>query len=138
MAAKFKWNQAALDKIDKLVHRNVIKSVAMYERNLQRLFRMTKNGRVYRRGDKHHVASAPGQAPAIDTGALSQNVAHNITRTSWASYHAHVGVTRVISIKQVLALELGTLDGHLRPRPAWLPAMRVLRQQMREIIGSNR
>lgn len=122
----------AMQRLDALMHKRIIKIVARYERNLQEMFRLAKTGAIYRRGSKTHQASAPGEAPAIDTGGLSQNIAHEIKQVSLGQYKALIGVTRVIPIGRVLALELGTLDGRIKKRPAWVPAVRQLRQQVKE------
>lgn len=39
-----------------------------------RLMKGPKHGLVYRRGKKVHQASAPGEAPAIDTGKLANSI----------------------------------------------------------------
>lgn len=62
---------------------------------------------------KYHQASAPGEAPAVDTGNLINSIhtdaqpgALTATIHSDAEYAPH--------------LEFGTV--HMRPRPAWVPA----------------
>lgn len=64
---------------------------------------------------KLHRASAPGEAPATDTGNLVRNIGFNVdasnksaTVTSRARYSA--------------ALEFGTNDGKILPRPFMNPA----------------
>src|SRR5262245_62766200 len=37
-------------------------------------FAQPKSGRVYKRGNRTHTASAPGEAPAIDTGFLANSI----------------------------------------------------------------
>lgn len=37
-----------------------------------------KGGRRYRRGRRFHVASAPGEAPAIDTGFLARSITSEV------------------------------------------------------------
>ena len=44
------------------------------DQNLKNVMQQPKSGRIYRRGRKDHRASAPGQAPAVDTGLLIANV----------------------------------------------------------------
>jgi hypothetical protein len=91
-------------------------------------------GVVYNRGPGQnrsavHQSSAPGEAPALDTGRL------------WASLYfrqvnrlqAEIGA----NAKYGSALEFGT--ARVQPRPAWLPA--VLREQPRfrqEILAAMR
>jgi hypothetical protein len=37
-------------------------------------FAQSKSGRIYKRGNKTHQASARGEAPAIDTGFLANSI----------------------------------------------------------------
>jgi phage gpG-like protein len=59
-------------KLQSLVQRTAIRVQADAVRSIQR---GPKSGRVYKRGNVAHRASAPGQAPATDTGALASSVA---------------------------------------------------------------
>lgn len=72
------------------------------------------SGRIYTRGNVQHQASAPGEAPAIDTGALVNSI--QIVRTS------PTVVSLQSSQPQALALELGRPEKNLLPRPAWIPS----------------
>lgn len=53
-----------------------------------------KGGRRYKRGRRFHIASAPGEAPAIDTGFLARSITSEVALntlivtagTSYASY----------------------------------------------------
>lgn len=75
-----------------------------------------KTGREYKRGknrDIIHRASAPGQAPATDTGTLVSSL-----------YNEDRGyLTKAIGSRLPYAfyLEFGTLK--IAPRPAWIPAV---------------
>jgi hypothetical protein len=44
------------------------------ERRTKENMAKPKHGRVYRRGSVVHVASAPGEPPAIDTGTLASSI----------------------------------------------------------------
>lgn len=55
-----------------LVQRTAVRVQSDAVRSIQR---GPKTGRVYKRGSKTHRASAPGQPPATDTGALASSVA---------------------------------------------------------------
>jgi hypothetical protein len=44
------------------------------ERRTKENMAAPKHGRVYRRGTVVHVASAPGESPAIDTGMLANSI----------------------------------------------------------------
>ena len=73
-----------------------------------------KTGREYARGrDKIHRASAPGQAPATDTGALATSI-YNEDR---GQYSKAIGSR----LDYAYYLEFGTF--RIAPRPAWIPAV---------------
>lgn len=69
----------------------------------------TKSGRIY----GAHQASAPGEAPAVDEGALIGSV---MTEASPGSTSGYVYTDK----DYALHLEFGTV--HIAPRPAWIPA----------------
>jgi len=71
-----------------------------------------KTGRIYTRGNVSHQASAPGQAPASDTGNLMGSVAVDFE----GELTAYVG-THVVYGKH---LEFGT--SRMLPRPWLLPS----------------
>jgi phage gpG-like protein len=76
------------------------------------------SGAVYTRGGVSHQASAPGEAPASDTGRL----AGSITFDKTGPMSATVGSDLVYAA----ALEFGFDFGGGRvidPRPAWVPAI---------------
>lgn len=88
-----------------------------------------KTGREYRRGTKTHRASAPGQAPATDTGALVSST--YITKVD--DYTQAIGSR----LDYAVHLEFGTVS--IAPRPAWLPAAERaaprLQKRLRRIIA---
>jgi len=72
------------------------------------------SGRIYVRRSIQHQASAPGEAPAIDTSGYigSIQVAQSTALQSSVQSNA----------EQSLALEFGRPERNLKPRPAWVPA----------------
>lgn len=73
-----------------------------------------KTGEVYVRGKVKHQASAPGQAPATDTGNLAGSIGWNVdAQTLTADVFA--------SAAYAVHLELGTR--HIKPRPFMVPAL---------------
>jgi hypothetical protein len=72
------------------------------------------SGRIYKRRTVEHRASAPGEAPAIDTGALvnSLEIVHSGPMKSALQSNQ----------PQALALELGRPEANLLPRPYMTPA----------------
>ena len=83
-----------------------------------------RSGRIYTRRSVTHQASAPGEAPAPDTGNL---VASIVTRQTDAM-HSAVQSDAVYS----LALELGRPEVNLLPRPAWIPAKNTAVKRIRK------
>ena len=88
-----------------------------------------KSGRIYPRSSGEHQASAPGEAPAIDTGALVNSVGMEMV----SSLTAQVGTDKEYG----LYLEYGTARVAARP---WLtPAVEQERdgfvEAMRRIAG---
>lgn len=77
------------------------------------ILKTAKTGRIYRRGRRRHQASAPGEAPASDTGTLVGRI-----RTSYDSDNL-VG-TITASTAYAAPLEYGTARMAARPflRPA--------------------
>ena len=107
-----------------------------YANEVKRLMKTSRpTGRVYRRGRKTHVASAPGQPPAPDTGDLVKSI-----RTQTRVDEDLVVVEAGSALKKARWLEFGaarvTATGAtwiLFPRPAWGPAMQTIRANSRGI-----
>lgn len=143
----------AVEKRVKIAIRNILWE---YERKLQELFRLPKTGRVYgaeqevafttkdgaevsftaykgfargkkgRKG-KVHVASAPGEAPAIDTKRLAQSVLRNVAE------EGNMIVGRVgTDVHYAERLEFGTTD--MEARPAWGPALDQVKGEIQGIV----
>jgi len=76
-----------------------------------------KRGRYYKvsKSGKPHRASAPGEAPARDTGALVNSL---VTEKS-GKFARVIGT----NIEYAEALEFGTKSGKLAPRPFMRPAV---------------
>jgi hypothetical protein len=87
-----------------------------------------KTGRLYRRRGVVHQASAPGEAPASDSGALVNarridvNQQECVARLTFTSAHAPL-------------LERGTRN--MAPRPFARRALYESREQVREAIERN-
>jgi hypothetical protein len=72
-----------------------------------------KTGREYPRpGGKIHVASAPGEAPAIDYGTLINSIT--------TEFPTDLSGIVFSSVPYSAGLEFGTAK--VAPRPAWVPA----------------
>ncbi len=83
-----------------------------------------KTGRIYKRGNVQHQASAPGEAPATDTGNLvNSGYARRQQRCLW-----WVGFTA----EYATALEYGTPK--MLPRPYLRPAIEHYREAFHQAI----
>lgn len=72
-----------------------------------------KSGRLYDVGGvAEHQASAPGEAPAIDTGFLAQ-IQTEPDGSAWVTY---------TTAEQASALEFGSTTQKILPRPFFIPA----------------
>lgn len=94
-----------------------------------------KTGREYPRGkngNKIHRASAPGEAPATDTGALVSSTYF----TKVDSFTAAIGSR----LEYAFYLEFGTL--RMAARPSWVPAAEKnaprLEKRLRRVIAEAR
>lgn len=101
---------------------------AVLDTGTQKIQDGPKSGRVYRRRGVVHQASAPGEAPASDTGRLVgsgdvyADAATVSARINWASDHAR-------------ALELGTES--IEPRPFARPALQENADAIRAAVGER-
>lgn len=65
------WNEAMLPQIRQAAFRGVVAGIGLVEqRAVDLIMSPPKTGRIYRRRGVEHQASAPGEAPANDTGRL--------------------------------------------------------------------
>lgn len=88
-----------------------------------------KTGKEYKRGTKTHRASAPGQSPAIDTGALANSILADTTKADSALYAEVTAGTEYAE-----PLELGT--GRMAPRPFMTPAAEAERPKLEKAAKS--
>lgn len=118
-----KLGEAAKLETMKLVEKTAINVQREAVRSIQR---GPKTGRVYTRGGTTHRASAPGQPPATDTGALASSVQRV---TSDDGMQAAVGT----GLDYGAHLEFGTKD--IEPRPWLYPALEKNRAAFKEGAG---
>lgn len=88
---------------------------------VKRIQRGPATGRIYQKSNpkRAHQASAPGEAPATDTGRLASSI--EFRREAFLS--ASVGSP----LAYAAALEFGS--GRIEPRPAWVPEVESQRKK---------
>uniref|UniRef100_A0A6M3L0E3 Putative tail assembly n=1 Tax=viral metagenome TaxID=1070528 RepID=A0A6M3L0E3_9ZZZZ len=79
-----------------------------------------KSGRIYKRPLKTYKASAPGEAPAVYSGTLLEDLQQETTQAPWG-IKGEVGVG-MNAIYAKLYLEKGSPGGKIKPRPFVKPA----------------
>jgi hypothetical protein len=90
----------------------ILKLAFDLEKDIKEQMNEPKSGRIYKRGeDGTHQASAPGEAPAVDSSHYINSIQTTPTKDG-----AEVATNAV----QAPRLEFG--DGHVAKRPAWTPA----------------
>jgi phage gpG-like protein len=111
-AAIARFGQEVASQVEKAVAATALEALTDVRRAIQG---PPKTGREYPRGangEKIHRASAPGEAPATDTGALVSSTYF----TKVDDYTAAIGSR----LDYAFWLEFGTL--RMEPRPSWVPA----------------
>jgi hypothetical protein len=107
------------EKVEAEIARAVTASALRIDMDVkQRIQRGPKTGRVYTRGrgrnmSREHQASAPGQAPATDTGVLVSSITFRQVSPLTAEVESR--------LDYAYYLEFGTR--FIAQRPSWLPAV---------------
>lgn len=97
----------------------------IHNRAAAKILKGAKSGRKYKRGSITHQASAPGEAPASDTGKLVGSGEYDVDEANlWA----------VVSFSAFYArlLEFGTR--FIAPRPFIMPALDETKDQIVKIL----
>jgi len=99
---------------------------------LDKIRQPPKTGRIYRRPDIDHQASAPGEAPANDTGHLAK-----MGRTEYDTPNL-TGIVR-FSTAYAEGLELGTERVEARPflRPSLTENLTFIQEAVRDEIAAG-
>jgi hypothetical protein len=79
-----------------------------------------KSGRIYRRGNVAHQASAPGEAPATDTG--------NLVNSAYTKKLGQADYETGFTAEYAAHLEFGAPNAHIAPRPYLRPAVEAVRK----------
>lgn len=109
--------ESATRRIDALADQHVNRRAQELRTDIVETLSQPGTGRVY----GQHQASAPGEAPTVNTGRLRQAV--NVQKV--ADGHYTVGSGRV---EYADDLEFGTRT--IAPRPAWRPAIEAFKQKL--------
>jgi HK97 gp10 family phage protein len=124
------WNQAELmARIQPAMARGVVKGVELVRNAAIRSIQQGgKTGRIYRRRGTTHRASAPGEAPASDTGRLVNSITttYNLEQLSG---------TVQAGTEYAPWLEFGT--SKMEPRPFMRPALMENAEAVLEGIASE-
>jgi hypothetical protein len=119
--------ERAMDRLPEAIRENVNMEIddaalAVHALAVQSILSGAKTGRVYMKGklaNIKHISSAPGQAPASDTGFLASNIRVVSTKAQNPNEPATVASKAVYS----KALEFGRKRGSpMAPRPFMRPA----------------
>ena len=107
-------------RIERAVNRAIQTSARNIKEHIAQSMASPKSGRTYRRGNRVHVASAVGEAPAIDTGNLANSIMLDFPEKGKAIIFTNVDYAPV--------LEFGGAKMGARPffRPALLTEQPVL------------
>jgi phage gpG-like protein len=107
------------------IDKAVMKLALEMEADIKSRMAEGKSGAIYRRGSGTHQASAPGEAPAIDTGAYVNSI-----QTKKTDDGAEVGT----NMEYGPFLEFGT--GRIAKRPHFTPAVERIERKIPEGIGA--
>jgi hypothetical protein len=101
-----------MQKLQAGVSRFIRKGAHYVEGELKSSMAESKSGKTYKRGkDGTHVASAPGESPAVD----SSNYINDLKPVFENSLEARIGTV----LDYPVLLEEGTPGGKIAPRPLW-------------------
>ena len=99
-----------MQKLDAAIGRFVVKGAVYIEGQLKASMAEPKTGQAYKRGKEGvHIASAPGESPAVD----SSNLTGSIATVMASSLEARIGTP----VDYAAMLETGT--SRMAARPLW-------------------
>jgi HK97 gp10 family phage protein len=124
-----KWGDGNIQAVREAMLRGVTRGAEIVRTEAVRLITEgSRSGRIYRRRGVEHQASAPGEPPASDTGAL---VNSGVVEIDSEALTARV----VFKSDHALPLELGTEK--MEPRPFLRPAVANTREQVQKVVSEE-
>jgi hypothetical protein len=121
-----RYGQRAEVAVDQAVQATGLEVLSDIKKRIQR---GPKTGRTYLRGTVSHRASAPGEAPATDSGTLVSSIAYRKVSLMTAEVESRLDYATF--------LEFGTVN--MDPRPSWTPAVEAagpkLQQRVTAALG---
>lgn len=122
MSTRHVFNHAELHELlsspDGGLARDLKRRGVKVQRAVKRSLHQAGTGRAYTHGNVTHVASAPGQPPATDTGRLAASIAEELGRDS-TSLVERIGT----NVEYALPLEYGSRT--MAARPFLRPGLRA-------------
>jgi HK97 gp10 family phage protein len=111
---------------DEILGQSLLAGAFVLEGKLKQGFHGAKSGRIYKRGRKFHTASAPGQTPAIDYGALLSSIASQRS-----------GNSAIVFTDKAYAppLEFGTAK--MAARPFMRPTLDKHREEIQKTVAAS-
>lgn len=119
--------EKAKKEYDKRAQRAIKKGALFFVAEVKKELSKQGTGKQYRRGRKIHIASAPGQPPAVDTGQLRASITHLVER-EFRAWIAMVGT----NLQKAAPLEFGT--SRMAARPFILTTLTRIRPQVIKIF----
>lgn len=118
-----KNNKRLMESIQEELSKALLASALKVESDAKTsIARGPKTGRIYVRGNITHRASAPGQAPATDTGRLINSIVSYVDKSKLAGFI----IAGRGAVKYARMLEFGTVK--MAARPFMLPALKKNKQ----------
>ena len=117
-------------KAENQVEKALLKGATDIERDAKISMRGPKSGKFYKTYNKKkkHRASAPGEAPAVDTGRLRSSIKYSLVASGKLA-EVIIGS----DVEYAKYLEMGT--SKMEPRPFLQPALEKNREQIKKEVA---
>lgn len=131
--AKLKWKGEEAMRIIRRAAENGTRDAAIIvQAKWKDLIGKAGKGRVYiKKSGRVHIASAPGDPPAKDTGDLGRSIQVDLSGVGERNPRARIGSNQ----EKARYMELGTR--HIAPRPSALPALRQSKKRVLQAMDAR-